>query len=65
MENQRTYLESLKTKYAIKTYSDWGKITISQIHEAGGGSLISSYYKNSLFACLKSVYPSSFLQITS
>lgn len=40
----------------IKTPRDWGKITLSRFYDIGGGTLLSNYYKNSLYGCLQSVY---------
>lgn len=57
MENRRAFLDDVKMKYQIKEPSEWGKITIQDIRELGGGSFLSYYYNNSMFRCLTSVYP--------
>lgn len=56
MENRKSFLDDLAKKLNIKKPSDWGSITAQHVHELGGGTLISTYYKESLFRCLQSVY---------
>lgn len=60
MENRKNFLEQIKTKYQIKEPKDWGKMTTTQIHSAGGSALLTHYYEGSLFKCLSSVYKGSF-----
>lgn len=47
----------MKQRFQIKKPSDWGKVTIQQVEEAGGATLIKNYYESSLFKALTSVYP--------
>lgn len=56
MDNRKQYLDDVAIKLSIKTSSDWGRVTTKQINELGGGTLLSGYYKGSLFSCLRSVY---------
>lgn len=56
MENQKKFLDELAMKLNIKNPSDWGKFTTRLVYELGEGSLLTSYYNNSLFTCLQSVY---------
>lgn len=59
MENRKKFLDEVANKLNIQNPRDWGKITTSQIHEIGGGSLLTTYYNGSLFYCLQSVYKGS------
>lgn len=54
-ENQRKLLDDLQVKLKIKKPSDWGKVTLIQVHELGGSYLLRQY-NNSLFRCLQSIY---------
>lgn len=55
LDNRKKFLEEFATKFNIKNPQDWGRITTSQVCEAGGVSLLSMYH-GSLFTCLQSVY---------
>lgn len=55
-DNQKIFLEGIASKLGIKKYSDWGRVTILQIKELGGISLLHNY-NDSLFASLKNVFP--------
>lgn len=55
-ENRKKFLDELASKLKLKKPSDWGNVTIQQIHDFGGGSLLNTYYNDSIFACLQSVY---------
>lgn len=50
-------MEKMKVKFNIKEAKDWGGVRVEDIHRFGGGSILSYYYNNSLFNCLRSVYP--------
>lgn len=56
MENRKIFLDQLALKLNIKKPSDWGKIPVKKVQEHGGNALLLTYYKGSLFHCLKSVY---------
>lgn len=56
MENRKLFLNELANKLDISTPSDWGKVTVKRVNKFGGGSLLTHYYKGSLFSCLQSVY---------
>lgn len=64
MENRKQFLEEVKTKFQIKKPSDWGKLSTQQFIKAGGATLLTKYYDDSLFKCLQSVYDGIFLKIT-
>lgn len=55
MSNRKKCLDEIKIKMNIKNPKDWGKVTISQIRELGGGSLLT-YYGGSTISCLQAVY---------
>lgn len=55
MENRRKFLEEMKLKFNIEEPGDWGKVSIQDFREENGASLLS-YYKNSLYSCLKHIY---------
>lgn len=52
-------MDDIATKLNIKKPSDWGKLTLQQIHQFGGASLLNTYYNDSIFACLQSIYTGS------
>lgn len=54
--NRIQFLEQIRSTFDIEYPSDWGKVTAKDIKKSGGSSLLS-YSNNSLFQCLKSVYP--------
>lgn len=56
MDNQRAFMNEIAVKLNIKNPSDWGKITVRHVYELGGVTLLSRYYKGSLYGCLKSIY---------
>lgn len=56
IDNQKKFLDEVAFKLNVKNPSDWGKVTTQQIHNLGGGSLLSHRYRDSLFHCLQSVY---------
>jgi hypothetical protein len=55
MENRRQFMDELKLKFNIQHPSDWGKLSKMEIKKVGGAMLLS-YYQESLFLCLKSIY---------
>lgn len=55
-DNRIKFLEEVKNKLKISHPRDWGKVTIKDIRKLGGGTLLNSYYKQSLFMCLKSIF---------
>lgn len=59
MSHQKQLLDDIAIKLNIKKPSDWGKITLLQFIELGGGSVLTFYYHGSLFKCLQSVYKGS------
>lgn len=56
LENRKTFLDEVARKLSITTPSDWGKVTTHQFFKLGGGGLLNTHYRGSLFACLQSVY---------
>ena len=60
-ENQIKFFEKIKKELNIKNPKEWGNISIHQIIEKGGGSILNGYYENSLFKALNSIYPSNYL----
>jgi hypothetical protein len=61
MENRKNFLDEIAMKLNIKIPSDWGNITVQQLYELGGSSLLTHYYNGSLFKCLQSVYKGIFI----
>lgn len=55
-ENQKRFLDEVAKKLQLKKPNDWGKVTVRQVNKMGGGTLLTTYFNGSLFACLKSVY---------
>jgi len=55
LQNQRNFLDKVKTKYNITKPSDWSAITYKMIESEGGKSLFRQY--SSLYVALKTVYP--------
>eukprot|EP01125_Pyxidicula_operculata_P013676 TRINITY_DN4544_c0_g1_i1.p1 TRINITY_DN4544_c0_g1~~TRINITY_DN4544_c0_g1_i1.p1 ORF type:complete len:657 (+),score=99.41 TRINITY_DN4544_c0_g1_i1:645-2615(+) len=56
MENQRLYLDWIKTELNINSNDDWYNVTIADLREREGNYLLTKY-GHSLFKLLKSVYP--------
>lgn len=56
-QNQISYFKELEKEFNIRIPSDWGKISISMIHQRGGKSLLHNYYGGSLLNALQSIYP--------
>lgn len=46
----------MKIKFNIRDPSDWGKVTLRDIRNSGGSSILS-VYEDSLFTCLQANYP--------
>lgn len=40
-----------------KTLDDWYNVTVDDIHQCGGGGLLSRVFNGSLFKALQSIYP--------
>lgn len=55
MDNRRNITDEIAKKLNIRDPRDWGRITRLQIHELGGGSLLTQY-DGSPFKLLASVY---------
>lgn len=55
-ENQKKFLDEIKMRFQIKSPSDWGKLKIKDIRNAGGNSILK-HYKGSLYRCVQFVYP--------
>lgn len=53
--NRKLFLEKVARNFDVKEPRDWGRVTIQNIHELGGTSLLS-YYNGSLFSCLQVIY---------
>ncbi len=53
--NQRTFLEKAASKLGIKYPQDWSYVSIKQIAQLGGSSLIRRY--GSLTQALRALYP--------
>lgn len=49
-------MDEIAKKCSIKTPSDWGNLTTHQVQRLGATSMLSRYYRGSLFACLSSIY---------
>lgn len=56
LDNRKKFLEEIAFKLKIKKPSDWGKVTKHEFRKLGGNTLISYYYSNSLFNCLKDIF---------
>lgn len=48
-------MDSLAIQFGIKTPEDWGRITLTQVLDHGGGTLLNCY-SSSLFKTLKGIY---------
>lgn len=57
VENRRKFMDEMKVKFKVEKPSDWGNVSLHSLREAGGSSLLSYYYNNSLIKCLREVYP--------
>lgn len=55
MENRRKFLDEMAIKLNINKSSDWGKVSVKQIHEFGGSGILN-YYKHSVLHSLQLVY---------
>lgn len=53
--NQKKFLDEFAKKNGIVFPADWGKITVRQVKRNGGNSLMT-FYEESLFHTLQSVY---------
>lgn len=58
IQNRRNFLENFARKNGISKPSDWGNVTIQQIKESGGNSLLKCY-SGSLIKTLEGVFPGS------
>lgn len=56
IENQKEYLEWLRTKTGVKDMEDWYDVTLQQITEHGGAPLLAKY-NNSIGHVLTAIYP--------
>lgn len=65
LSNCRQFLDEFAMKFNIERPSDWGKISTSKIHEAGGGALLVHYFDGSLFKCLQTTYQGAFVVLAS
>jgi hypothetical protein len=54
--SQRIFLDNFANKHVITEPKDWGKVTIYQLDNSNGTSLLN-IYKNTIFKMLKEVYP--------
>lgn len=61
-ENQRLFLEKIKKRFNIQEPTDWGKVSVRELKNAGGESILRRY-QSSLLNCLKSVYGGDILQM--
>ena len=59
-ENQRKFFDSLQNRFDIQHPKEWGKVTLQQVIEAGGVTLLD-YYQRSIFKTLCSIYPGIYL----
>lgn len=65
MENQKKLMDKVAKQLNITNSKDWGKVTIEQMYQLGGGYLVTKHYNSSLFLCLQSIYKGSFFpQVT-
>src|SRR5438270_339918 len=55
--NQRRFLESLTHIYHIEEHQDWYNITLGDVYQRRGSTLLSLYYNSSLIGALKTIYP--------
>lgn len=56
IENQRTYVDWIRTQLGVEKLEDWYKVSGDQFKELGGSGLLSTY-NGSLVKLLQSVYP--------
>jgi hypothetical protein len=56
-ENQKRFLEQFKLEKSINTPEDWYQICREDIHNAGGGSFLSSKFGDSIYKLVASLYP--------
>lgn len=68
MNNQRLFFDELAKKLNIKKKEDWyqvsflgsklmGKVKLSDVISYGGGSIMTTYFQNSLVKALSTIYP--------
>jgi hypothetical protein len=55
-KNQRELLDSIASQLGISKQQDWYGISVQQVKELSGHTLIRNYYNSSLFSALKSIY---------
>jgi hypothetical protein len=55
--NQKAFLDWFMQQRNISSPEDWYKITRSDVHSAGGASLISTKFGDSLLKLAKALYP--------
>lgn len=55
--NREKYITWLGKKLGFRKQADWYKLTTEDIRDSGGGTLLSIYYNNSLFALLQDTLP--------
>jgi hypothetical protein len=55
-ENQRRFLEWAALQMNIQLPRDWNKVTVEQIKQLGGRTLLS-YHDDSFAKCLRALYP--------
>jgi hypothetical protein len=56
-KNQRSKLDEIAAKLGIELQEDWYSVTSRAVKASGGGTLIKNYYRGSLYAALKDIYP--------
>ncbi len=59
-ETARKFLSDLGNKLNIQSHSDWYNVTVSELHQHGGGGLYDKY--KTLFNLFSTAYPEYRLQ---
>lgn len=60
-ENQREFLQFVAQKFNIKQPYDWKNVSIQNVLDERGTSLLNKYYNGSLYKALKSNFPGIFI----
>lgn len=56
-EHHREFFEWLSERIGYKGMEDWYNVSIEEIHENGGGTLLQNYYHNSPSSAVQTVFP--------
>lgn len=55
--NHRLFFDHLAKHLQLNNWEDWYKVHLKEVKEYGGGGLLREYYKDSLPAALRKIYP--------